>query len=150
MALTRKLLKGMGLTDEQIESVIDAHTETVDGLKEQITQYKADAEKLAEVQKQLDEAKAKKDYKDEYEKAVKDLSDYKAEVAGNTRVPSGTVLIDNLPSYCCADIANRKGMAFQDMDRVERNGALGKPKNRDWACCRADGCRISRENVQKV
>ena len=66
------------------------------------------------------------------------------------KVPSGTVLIDNLPSYCCADIANRKGMAFQDMDHVERNGALGKPKNRDWACCRADGCRISRENVQKV
>ena len=46
----------------------------------------------------------------------------------NTWVPSGTVLIDNLPSYCCADIADRKGMALRDMDRAERNGALGKLK----------------------
>ena len=43
-------------------------------------------------------------------------------------VPSGTVLIDNLPSFCCADIADRKGMALQNMDRAERNGAPGKLK----------------------
>ena len=34
MALTRKLLKGMGLTDEQVDTIIEAHTDTVDGLKE--------------------------------------------------------------------------------------------------------------------
>ena len=49
------------------------------------------------------------------------------ERADGLKVPSGTVLIDNLPSYCCADIADRKGMALQNMDRAERNGALGKP-----------------------
>ena len=27
MALTRKLLKGMGLTDEQVDTIIEAHTE---------------------------------------------------------------------------------------------------------------------------
>ncbi len=43
-------------------------------------------------------------------------------------VPSGTVLFDNQPSYFCADIADRKGMALQNMDRAERNGALGKLK----------------------
>lgn len=32
MALTRKLLKGMGLTDEQVDTIIEAHTDTVDGL----------------------------------------------------------------------------------------------------------------------
>ena len=36
MALTRKLLKGMGLTDEQVDTIIEAHTDTVDGLKEQV------------------------------------------------------------------------------------------------------------------
>lgn len=54
MALTRKLLKGLGLTDEQIESIIDAHTETVDGLKAERDGYKADAEKLTTVQTELD------------------------------------------------------------------------------------------------
>lgn len=82
MALTRKLLKGMGLTEEQIDSVIDAHTETVDGLKEQIKTYKADADNLKDVQKELDDLKNGKDWKAEYEKLDKSFKDYKAEVAG--------------------------------------------------------------------
>ena len=49
MSLTRKLLKGMGLTDEQVDTIIEAHTDTVDGLKEQVKTYKADAEKLPEM-----------------------------------------------------------------------------------------------------
>ena len=36
MALTRTLLKGMGLTEEQAGTIIEAHTETVDGLKADI------------------------------------------------------------------------------------------------------------------
>ena len=36
MALTRKLLKGMGLTEEQVDTIIEAHTETTDGLKKDI------------------------------------------------------------------------------------------------------------------
>ena len=34
MALTRKLLKGMGLTDEQVDTIIEAHADTVDGLSD--------------------------------------------------------------------------------------------------------------------
>ena len=69
MALTRKLLKGMGLTDEQVDTIIEAHTDTVDGLKADVTRYKADAEKLPGVQKQLDDLKAAGDggYKEKYE-----------------------------------------------------------------------------------
>ena len=58
MALTRKSLKAMGLTDEQVDSIIEMHTDTVDGLKEQVKTYKADAEKLPNVQKELDDLKA--------------------------------------------------------------------------------------------
>ena len=54
MALTRGLLKGMGLTDEQIGSIIEAHTETVEGLKTERDRYKTEAEKLPAVQKELD------------------------------------------------------------------------------------------------
>lgn len=59
MALSRKSLKAMGLTDEQVDSIIEMHAETVDGLKEEIHKYKADAEKLPGVQKELDDLKAK-------------------------------------------------------------------------------------------
>lgn len=80
MALTRKLLKGMGLVDEQVDTIIEAHTDTVDGLKDQIATYKADAEKLPGVQKELDDLKkdsSGNDYKAKYEKEHKDFQDYK-------------------------------------------------------------------------
>lgn len=79
MALTRKLLKGMGLTDEQVDTIIEAHTETVDGLKSEVSKYKADAEKLPTVQRELDDLKAKGDdgWKDKHDKVKKDFDDYK-------------------------------------------------------------------------
>lgn len=87
MALTRKLLKGMGLTDEQVDTIIEAHTDTVDGLKADVSKYKADvskyksdAEKLPDVQKQLDDLKAAGDggYKEKYEKEHSDFEAYKS------------------------------------------------------------------------
>lgn len=82
MALTRKLLKGMGLTDEQVDTIIEAHTDTVDGLKADLNKYKGDAEKLPDVQKELDDLKAKGDdgWKDKHDKVKKDFDDYKAEI----------------------------------------------------------------------
>lgn len=59
MALTRKFLGAMGIESEKIDEIINAHRETVDGLKEEIDKYKPDAEKFAEAQKDL--AKYKKD-----------------------------------------------------------------------------------------
>ena len=88
MALTRKQLKGMGLTEEQIDSVIEAHTETVDGLKAQMESFKADAAKLQDVQKQLDELKAGKDWKAEHDKLKKSFDDYKTEVASKEALAS--------------------------------------------------------------
>lgn len=79
MALTRKLLKGMGLTEEQVDTIIEAHTETTDGLKKDIEKYKGDAEKLPTVQKELDDLKAAGNggYKEKYEKEHKAFEDFK-------------------------------------------------------------------------
>lgn len=79
MSLTRKLLKGMGLTDEQVDTIIEAHTDTVDGLKDQVKAYEADAKKLPGIQKELDDLKAKGDdgWKDKHDKVKKEFDDYK-------------------------------------------------------------------------
>ena len=81
MALTRKLLKGMGLTEEQMDTIIEAHTDTVDGLKTDLARYKADAEKLPGVQAELENLKAKGDdgWKDKHDKIKKEFDDYKKE-----------------------------------------------------------------------
>lgn len=79
MALTRKSLKAMGLTDEQVDSIIEMHSETVDGLKEQVKTYKADAEKLPNVQKELDGLKSAGDggFKEKFEKEHSDFENFK-------------------------------------------------------------------------
>lgn len=85
MALTRKMLKAMGIEDEKIDQIIEAHGETVDALKEQRDQYKADAEKLPEIQKQLDTAReqlenaGKDSWKDKYDALKGDYDQYKAD-----------------------------------------------------------------------
>ena len=85
MALTRRMLKAMGISDEQVDEIIAAHTETVDALKEQRDAYKADAEALPEVQKQLEKAQAdleagKKDsWKVKYEAIKEEFEGYKTE-----------------------------------------------------------------------
>lgn len=82
MALTRKLLKGMGLTDEQVDTIIEAHTDTVDGLKADVSKYKTDAEKLPGVQKELDDLKAKGDdgWKEKHDKLKDEFDKYKCDI----------------------------------------------------------------------
>lgn len=83
MGFSRKMLKAMNIEEEKIEQIIDAHSETVDALKAERDGFKEDAAKLAAVQKELDELKAKGDdgYKAKYEaeKAAHDA--LKADIA---------------------------------------------------------------------
>lgn len=76
--LTRKMLKGMGISEDQIETIVEAHTETVNGLKDEISGLKEKAEKLDSVQSELD--KAKKNLEAADSKGIeKKYSDLKAE-----------------------------------------------------------------------
>lgn len=82
MALTRKMLKAMGIEDEKVEQIIEAHTETVTALKDERDAFKADAEKLPAVQKELDELKAtdKEDtYKVKYDALKEEFDSFKKE-----------------------------------------------------------------------
>ena len=83
MALTRKLLRSMGIEDDKIDQIIEAHTETVNALKDERDEFKDAAEKLPKVQAELDELKAKPDdgFREKYEKEHADFEAYKAETA---------------------------------------------------------------------
>ncbi len=86
MSFSRSFLKASGLTDEQITAVMEEHTAVVDALKQQRDGYKADAEKLADVQKQLDDLKGGEDYQAKYEQEHKAFEDYKAGVKAEAQL----------------------------------------------------------------
>lgn len=90
--ITRKMLKAMGIEDEQQDQIIEAHLSVVDSLKEERDNYRIDAEKAQRLQSRVDEletlAKSKdgeNPYKAKYEKLQadqeklqKEFNDYKA------------------------------------------------------------------------
>lgn len=83
MALTRGMLKGMGLTDEQVGAIIEEHVSVTNALKEQVESYKENAEKLPNVKKELDDLKKEVkegDWQKKYEKEHKEFEDFKADV----------------------------------------------------------------------
>ena len=126
MALTRKFLKAMGLTDEQVDSVIEAHTETVNGL----TKYKTDAEKLPGVQKELDDLKAAGDggYKKKYEDEHKAFEDYKAEqTTKESRKTKETAYRALLKAAGMAEKYIDRVIKVTDIDALEMDG--GKIKD---------------------
>lgn len=82
MALTRKLLKSMGIEEEKIDQIIEAHTETVNAIKTERDGYKDDAEKLESVQKELNKLKAKTAEQDKGgEQSATEIESLKAEIA---------------------------------------------------------------------
>lgn len=86
MALTRKFLAALGIEADKVDEIIEAHTDTVNALKEERNKYKADAEKLPGVQQELDQLKeaAEKNpdgaYKQQYEDLKAEYDSYKADV----------------------------------------------------------------------
>lgn len=83
MAFTRKFLSSLGIDDDKVDTIITAHTEVTDALKEERDKYKADAEKLSDVQKELNKALEKSDdgYKEKYNDLVKEYDDYKQSIS---------------------------------------------------------------------
>lgn len=128
MALTRKSLKAMGLTDEQVDSIIEMHTETVDGLKA----YKADAEKLPGVQKELDDLKKQvaenKDdgWKDKHDAVKREFDDYKAaQTARDTKAAKETAYRALLKEAGVNEKRVDAVLRVTDLDKIElENGAV--------------------------
>ena len=125
MALTRKLLKGMGLTEEQVDTIIEAHTETTDGLKKDIEKYKGDAEKLPGVQKELNDLKTAGDggYKEKYEKEHADFEKYKADqTAKETRQAKETAYRELLKAAGVSEKRIPAILKVTDLNGIEMDG----------------------------
>lgn len=114
MSLTRKFLTGMGLTEEQVDTIIEGHRETVDSLKEERDNYKASADKLVEVEEQLKEANQKietlEGTSEKLMELEKEYGDYKANVEKTE--------MDNKKSQARMKILKNIGIPDKWIDRV--------------------------------
>lgn len=120
MALTRSFLKGMNLTDEQVGAIIEAHTDTVDALKSQRDQYKADAEKLVTVQKELDKMKEAAENGGDYDKLKKEFEDYKADVQKKETIAAKKAALTELAKDAgLSDAGIAKAIKYADWDSIE-------------------------------
>lgn len=122
MSMSRKFLTGLGLSTDQVEAVIEAHTETTDALKDQISTYKADADRLPGIQKQLDELKSAGNdgYKEKYESEHQAFEDYKAEQsAKEARAAKESAYRNLLREAGISDKRISSVMKVSDIDSVE-------------------------------
>lgn len=144
MALTRKHLKSMGLTEEQVDAIIDLHLEVKNDLEEQIKTYKADAQKLPTVQKELDDLKKGdgEDWKAKYdaEKAAHDKTknDHAAkETAAKVKSAYRAMLKEaGVADKYLDTVIKATDMSSMKLDKdgkLEGAGDLAKSAKNEWA-----------------
>lgn len=137
MALTRKFLSAMGIEGEKIDEIINAHAETVDALKgerdeakREAANFKADAEKLPNVQKELDELKNAQganpfetkynEIKEEKETLQAEFDQYKKDIeAGEAKRTKEAVYRKLLAESGVSEKWIDKIMRFADLDGYE-------------------------------
>lgn len=77
MAVTRSFLRGLGLDEEKVSAIIEAHSETVDGLKAQITAAEGKTQEAADALKAFEDAGWEQKYND----LTQQFETYKSEQA---------------------------------------------------------------------
>lgn len=145
MALTRAMLKGMGLTDEQVSAIIEEHTSVTSALKEQVKEYKEAAEKLPGVQKELDDLKKDvetNDWKGKYNKEHEAYETYKADIANKEKSTKLKDAYKKLLAECKVGdkhvdsilrVTDFKDMKLAEDGTFENADKLKEKINADWS-----------------
>lgn len=110
MALTnaqvREILSAAGIPAENVadavQKIMDGHVTSINALREERDSYKADAEKLPGIQKELEDLKAKgdQDWQQKYEKEHTDFEAYKNKVQEDKVLSQKTELYRNVLKEC--------------------------------------------------
>lgn len=132
MALTRKMLKAMGIEDEKIDQIIEEHTESTDALKQQRDEYKAKAEAKAttSTEPKPKDPEPGDGYKAKYDAEKKAFEDYKANIAAEKAEA------DKRAKY--RELIVKAGVDSKRVDSVLKVSDLSEIKVKDGAIEGAD------------
>lgn len=126
MAFTRKMLKALGIDDEKIDQIMDAHTEVTESLKQERDAAKAAADELTKVKEQLEQAKQSlkdadkngKDLQSKYDTEHAEFEKLKNEVAAKaTKEKTDKALIE---------WAKSKGYSEAGAKKIAKYGGYGE------------------------
>ena len=130
MALTRKMLKAMGIEDEKIEQIIEEHTESTDALKKQRDDWKAKAEAKPAADPKPKYHEPSDEYKAKYDAEKKAFEDYKANIAAEKAEA------DKRAKY--RELIVKAGVDSKRVDSVLKVSDLSEIKVKDGAIEGAD------------
>lgn len=130
MALTkaqvREILSAAGVTSEHmsdaVDKIIDGHLTSVNALREDVAKYKADAEKLPTVQKELNDMKANNndDWKEKHDKLKDEFDTYKKDVeAKETKAAKEAAYRAILKDANLSEKGIEKAVKYADWDKIE-------------------------------
>lgn len=127
MSLSRKFLSALGIEADKIDEIITAHSDTVDGLKEDIKKYKADAEAYQTAQKEIDDMKkmvANGDtYKVKYEALKTEFDAFKKDLsAKETKAKKSDLYRKMLAEVGVNEKLLDKVLAVTKLDDIELEG----------------------------
>lgn len=83
MSLSRSMLKGMGLTDEQVDAIIEEHASAKDNLKVKIKSLEEqlkDSEEIRNKYNDLADDVKRNNWKDKFDNLSKEFKEYKEEI----------------------------------------------------------------------
>ena len=142
MALQTSMLRGMGLTDEQIKAILEGHKESLDHYQGEADKYKAQAEdtqkKLDKAQKELTTLKEesekndeKNPYKVKYEALKAEFEAYKKDVTSQETRSTKENAFKELLKECGVSEKRINAVAkVSDIDSIELDED-GKIKDAD-------------------
>ena len=120
MALTRTMLKAMGIEEDKASEIIAAHVETVDALKKERDGFKAKADSYDEAKAELDKLKEAAKNGGDYAKLKKEYEDFKTEVANKETLAAKKAVLSKIAKDAgLSEAGVAKAMKYTDFSTVE-------------------------------
>ena len=148
MAFTRNWLKTMGLTDEQVSSIMEEHTSVTDALKSQRDKAQTDADGLRKkadqvegLEKQIKDLKSGEDFKAKYDSEHQAFEDYKKQIAAeaemkNIKAAYRQLLLDERINEKRVDsvlkLTDFSGMKLGEDGKLANVDALKENIGKEW------------------
>jgi len=113
MSLSRSMLKGMNLTEEQVDAIIEEHAAAKNNLKDRISKLEKEIEENGDYKSKyesLAESVKKDDWKSKFDSVTAELKEFKEQVANEKR--------ENVKRDAYKNLLKSSGISDKQLDAI--------------------------------